>query len=193
MAERLPEQQGADSPTPDWMVVRAMANGDSAALDELYARHGSAVLGFLISRLSDRQLAEEVLQDVMLAAWDHAASFREESKVRTWLLAIARNRAINSQRKRRVQQVELSESFQFSSDETGPLEHVVKQSERDLVREGIRQLPDQYREVLTLVFYHQLTGPEAAEVIGVSVGTIKSRLHRAKEMLRRVLRSEGSF
>lgn len=193
MAERLPEQQDADSPMPDWMVVRAMANGDTAALDELYTRHGSAVLGFLNARLSDRQLAEEVLQDVMLAAWDHAASFREESKVRTWLLAIARNRAINSQRKRRVQQVELSESFQFSSDETGPLEHVVKQSERDLVREGIRQLPDQYREVLTLVFYHQLTGPEAAEVIGVSVGTIKSRLHRAKEMLRRVLRSEGSF
>lgn len=192
MAERLPHQDNLSS-APDWMVVRAMAQGDTSALDELYARHGAGVLGFLVSRLSDRQLAEEVLQDVMLAAWDHAASFREESKVRTWLLAIARNRAINTQRKRRVQQVELSESFQLSSDETGPLEKVVKRSEQDMVRDAIRQLPDQYREVLTLVFYHQLTGPEAAEVMQVSVGTIKSRLHRAKEMLRRVLQSEGSF
>jgi len=192
MAERSPHQNDLSS-APDWMVVRAMAQGDTSALDELYARHGAGVLGFLVSRLSDRQLAEEVLQDVMLAAWDHAASFREESKVRTWLLAIARNRAINTQRKRRVQQVELSESFQLSSDETGPLEKVVKRSEQDMVRDAMRQLPDPYREVLTLVFYHQLTGPEAAEVMQVSEGTIKSRLHRAKEMLRRVLQSEGSF
>jgi RNA polymerase sigma-70 factor (ECF subfamily) len=61
------------------------------------------------------------------------------------------------------------------------------------VRETLLRLPQPQREVLVLVFYHQLSEAEVAQVLGISVGTVKSRLHRAKQMLRRVLYSEGQF
>ena len=178
---------------PDIQLVKRMARGDTQSLNELYARYGSAILGFLTSRLSNRQLAEELLQDVMLAAWKSAGSFRGDSKVKTWLFVIARNRAINSQRKRSPEIVQLNESFGYQSEDTGPMEKMIKQANREVVRSAIDQLPQGQKEVLILVFYNQLSGPETAEVLGISEGTVKSRLHRAKHQLKQLLGQEGGF
>ncbi len=174
---------------PDLALVQAMARGDVSALTELYTRHGANILNYLTSLLHDRALAEEVLQDVMLAAWEHAAGFRGESKVRTWLLTIARHRAINAQRRAMPEYVPLDEDS-FSADTT-PLEKVERKNQRQTLQAAIRQLPPFHQEILVLVFYQQLSGAEVAEVLGINVGTVKSRLHRAKEMLRRTLQSMG--
>lgn len=172
---------------PDWMLIRAMAEGDLRALNELYERYGGLLLAFLSARVGNREAAEELLQDVMLAAWEHASNFEMRSKVKTWLLVIARNRAINSYRKKRVPVIHLSDVFHVSSEDTGPMEAAEKHERKDAVRAAIQKLPEAQREVLVLVFYHGLTGPEVAEVLDISEGTVKSRLHRAKEMLRHVL------
>ncbi len=178
---------------PDWLLIRAMAEGDIRALNDVYARYGSLLLGFLYARVGNRELAEELLQDVMLAVWENAARFEARSKVKTWLLVIARNRAINSGRRKKVPVIHLSDVIQLQSDDTGPQEAIEKSARRDAVREAIQQLPEEQREVLVLVFYHQLTGPEVAEVLGIAEGTVKSRLHRAKEMLKRVLTQQGEL
>jgi len=178
---------------PDHLLIRQMAEGQTQALDELYARYGPGILNFLFARLNDRQLAEEVLQDVMLAAWRSAPNFRGESKVLTWLLTIARNRAINTQRKRRPTLVELNDEVKLQANDTGPLEKVSKLDKYEALRAGLDQLPDAQREVLVLVFFHQLSGAEVAEMLNISVGTVKSRLFRAKEMLRRVLPGEENL
>ena len=174
---------------PDFALIQAMAGGDVAALNELYTRHGANILNYLTSLLHDRTLAEEVLQDVMLAAWEHAAKFRGESKVRTWLLTIARHRAINAHRRATPELAPLDEST-YTADTT-PLEKVERKTQRLALQAAIQQLPPFHQEILVLIFYHQLSGPEVAEVLGVTVGTVKSRLHRAKEMLRRVMLSMG--
>ncbi|MEQ8677404.1 MAG: sigma-70 family RNA polymerase sigma factor [Aggregatilineales bacterium] len=176
---------------PDYALIESMARGDARALDELYARHGGGILGYLTNFLRDRQLAEEVLQDVMLAAWNSAAKFRGDSKVRTWLLVIARNRAINTQRKKLPNFVPLEEDLNAYSTDTGPLEKVVRRSEHMMLKDAIQTLPPAHREILELVFFHQLTGPEIADVLGITVGTVKSRLHRAKETLRRIMQMMG--
>jgi len=187
----MTEDNAARQPyDPDHAVIQAMAAGNAAALDELYARYGPGILNFLVARLNNRQLAEEVLQDVMLAAWKSAPIFRGESKVLTWLLTIARNRAINTQRKNRPTLVEFSDEIKLQSADTGPLEAIVKTDRYEAVREALKLLPDGQREVLVLVFFQQLTGVEVAEVLGISVGTVKSRLFRAKELLRRALAGE---
>jgi RNA polymerase sigma factor (sigma-70 family) len=177
----------------DHALIQAIAAGHTPALDELYARFGSAVFGFLVARTGNRPLAEEVVQDVMLAAWQGAAGFRGESKVLTWLLSIARNRAINAQRRRDVPLVPYNDALDSPTDDTGPLEKVVRSAEQRAVREVLEKLPAHQREVLVLVFYHQLTEIEVAEVLDIAVGTVKSRLHRGKETLRKVLQSEASF
>jgi RNA polymerase sigma factor (sigma-70 family) len=174
----------------DLALLQAMAAGHAPALDELYARYGSAVFGYLMARLGERQLAEEVLQDVMLAVWRSAASFRGDSKVLTWLLTIAHNRAVNARRRRTFTLVPFNDALDTASDDTGPLDRIVRQAERRAVREMLDRLPVQQREVLVLVFYHQLSAAEAARVLGVAIGTVKSRLHRAKAALRSVLESE---
>ncbi len=170
----------------DLSLVQAMAKGDGQALEELYARHGQRLLNYLIGQVGgDVVLAEEILQNVMLAAWKAAAQFRGESKVRTWLVAIARNQAINARRKHKVLSVPLNEADGLHK--TGPFEQILRASESAEVRQAIRQLPEDQRETLELIFYHGLSGPEAAEVMGVAPGTIKSRLHRAKEALKYIL------
>ncbi|MEO0561499.1 MAG: sigma-70 family RNA polymerase sigma factor [Chloroflexota bacterium] len=174
---------------PDDMLVRAMAAQDPHALDALYTRHGPGLLGYLSGQLgNNRQLAEEVLQDVMLAAWKSAPNFRGDSKVRTWLIAIARNLAINVRRKRKVQVVELHDVYKEES--TSPLERLERMDRAEALKAALRELPDSQRETLELVFFHQLSGPEVAEVLDISVGTVKSRLHRAKETLRGLLGDE---
>lgn len=174
---------------PDLALIEAMASGEVAALNELYTRHGANILNYLTSILHDRQQAEEVLQDVMLASWEHAGEFRGESKVRTWLLTIARHRAINAQRRVTMPLTMLDETT-FSADTT-PLERVERKTQEQTLRAAIQQLPPFHQEILVLIFYQQLSGPEVAEVLGITVGTVKSRLHRAKEMLRRVLMTMG--
>lgn len=178
---------------PDWLLIRAMADGDIRGLNELYARYGGLLLSFLTTRVSNRQLAEEILQDVMLAAWENAARFEARSKVKTWLLVIARNRAINAQRRKQLPVIQINEVFNLQSDDTGPQEALERNERKDKVREAIQKLPDGQREVLVLVFYHQLTGPEVAEVLDISEGTVKSRLHRAKDNLKGLLTQEGNI
>lgn len=178
---------------PDLTLVRAMAAGNVRALDQLYELYGGRILSYLMARLDDRQAAEEILQDVMLAAWENAADFRGESRVYTWLLAIARNRSINAHRRRTPPSLSLDEAVGDFSGDTGPQERVERNATYTAVREALNRLPDIQREILVLTFYHQLSGPEIAEVLGITVGTVKSRLHRAKAALQKVLESEGSL
>jgi RNA polymerase sigma-70 factor (ECF subfamily) len=176
------------------VLIREMASGNSGALDELYARYGPAVFSFLVARTGSPQLAEEVLQDVMLAAWRAAGGFRGESKVLTWLLTIARNRAINAQRRQTPAVVALpDDTSELRANDTGPLEKVIRQGDQQAVRDTLNQLPDHLREVLVLVFYHQLSEAEVAEVMGIPAGTVKSRLHRGKDALRKALQVGGKI
>lgn len=181
------------SPDTDWMLLDAMAQGDIRALNEFYGRYAPMLLGFLNARMGNRQLAEEVLQDVMLAVWENAHTFEARSKVKTWVLTIARNRAINATRRKQLPIINLSDVFSLSSEDTGPTEAFERAEKYDKVRAAIQRLPEQQREVLVLVFYHQLTGPEVAEVLDISEGTVKSRLHRAKENLKGLLAQEDNL
>lgn len=173
------------TPDPDLFLIRAMAQGDKAALDELYQRHGRSILSYLIGQLNDQQIAEEVLQDVMLAAWRGAGGFRGESKVKTWLLAIARLKSLNVIRRRKPDGAMLHDNI--AAEDTGLMKKVEINADRERVRQALTELPDDQRETLELIFFHDMSGPEAARLLGISPGTVKSRVHRAKNTLRGLL------
>ncbi|HYN87865.1 MAG TPA: RNA polymerase sigma factor [Ardenticatenaceae bacterium] len=174
---------------PDFDLVRAMAAGDSQALESLYARHGPGLLTYLVAQLGQRAVAEEVLQDVMLAAWNGAAHFRGDSQVRTWLLSIARHRAANARRRRTPGRAPLDEETLVAGD-PHPSTSLEQQEKRGSIRRALTQLSEEQRETLELVFFHELSGDEVALVTGVALGTVKSRLHRAKAALRKLLERE---
>jgi RNA polymerase sigma-70 factor (ECF subfamily) len=168
---------------PDYALIRAIAQGDGFAMDELYTRHGPGLLTYLSSRLGNRQWAEEVLQEVMFAVWQSAGRFRGESRVYTWMIIIARNRAINAFQR------DKSLSDKPLEDETGAIPAQIDTdiellAQLDELRIAVSQLPDEQRETLELVFIHGLSNHETAAVLNIPSGTVKSRLFRAKARLR---------
>ncbi|MCB0076171.1 MAG: RNA polymerase sigma factor [Anaerolineales bacterium] len=173
---------------PDIVLVKAMAAGEATAIESLYQRHGPALFAYLVGQLGDRQWAEDVLQEVMLAAWRSAARFRGESTVRTWLLAIARYRALNARQRRPPPPDALPPDL--PTDDPKPHQKLEHDAQRDEIARALQQLPAAQRETLELIFFHGLSGPEAAQVQKVAIGTIKSRLHRAKAALRHLLSKE---
>jgi RNA polymerase sigma-70 factor (ECF subfamily) len=170
-----------------------MARGEQDALASLYGRHGAALTAYLASLVRDPDLAEEVVQDALLAAWRGAGRFRGDSAVRTWLFAIARRQAVGRRRRGMVLDTVADDEVlaQQASDLPGPEAVVLARAELGAVQAAVLRLSPAHREVLHLVFVECLSLQECALVTGVPVGTIKSRLSYARRALTQILaRSE---
>jgi RNA polymerase sigma-70 factor (ECF subfamily) len=172
---------GAD----DAVLVRAIAEGDTAALERLYARYGSIVFGMVYRLLGDRQAAEECTQDVFVAVWRRASSYDEErSLVTTWLFAIARNRAIDVARRRAARPVELQEEVSVSDLAPDSADLVAEADGSSRVAEAMAELPEAQREVLVLAYFDGLSHTEIADRLALPVGTVKGRIRLALDRLR---------
>lgn len=165
-------------------LVEAMAEGDTSALQTLYDSHSRRLFAYLLGQLGDRVLAEEVLQDVMLAAWKAAPTFRGDSRVTTWLIGIARYKALNARRDRRVHDETALPLDAIPDLASLTPDHLESLHNVEILKSALHTLPDHQRETLEMVFYHHLSGDETAAVMGVAPGTVKSRLHRALAALR---------
>lgn len=175
--------QNAAVQDDDLALLRAVAQGDAPALEELYRRHARSLFAYIYTRLRDEQLAEETLQDVMLVLWRSAGNFRADASVRTWLFAVARKRCATMWRRRPRDLPLLAEELLPAADTPGPEEKTISAFSRGAVRAALEQLPAHQRETVELVYLHGLSGPEAAAVMRVPVGTVKSRLSRALKAL----------
>ena len=174
----------------DLQQVRRMAAGDEDALREIYAVYGQRLYAYALRLTSDPYLAEDVVQDSLVAAWQGAPRFRGDSKVTTWLLGIVHHKALNAIRARCPSPLD---EIQESAAAPGllPDEQAAVSEQRRLIRAGLDELSLEHRLTLELVFYQGLSLAEAAEVCGCPVGTVKSRLSYAKASLRRVLSRNG--
>ena len=175
-----------------------MARGDEALLRELrsdrgddaaralYRAYGHELFGFALSRLGDRGLAEELVQDVFTRAWRHAGDYdRRRGSLRTWLYGIARNAIVDLERQR-------ARRPQLPARETEPdaLRDADEPIERALLRwqlqAALARLSPEHREVLRLA-HGGLRVQEIAELLGVAPGTVKSRTYYALENMRLAL------
>lgn len=171
-------------------IVARLARGEGRALEELYARFGHALFGYLLTLVTDRRLAEEVLQDAFVAAWRGAGAYRGESSVKTWLFGIARRRARDATRRREPAMV-AEEAMEVLADPgLGPEEVSMIAARKEELTACVGRLASHHQEVLTLVLFHGLPYGEAAEVLGVPVGTLKSRLHGARKALGKMLKRQ---
>jgi RNA polymerase sigma-70 factor, ECF subfamily len=178
----------AASTDPDLDLIHLIAQGNKDALAALYSRHGLKLLSYLTLQLIDRGKAEEVLQDVMLAVWKQAAGFRGESKVLTWMLTIARYKAISLRRQNKPTDLPLTETI--PAPETLLYENLDQQAQTAKLVAALEQLPADQQEICELVFYLGLAATEIAQMLNIPPGTVKSRLHRAKAALRHTLNAQ---
>lgn len=164
----------------DPQLLSRIADQDRGAFRLFFERHSDRVYRFALSLTRRPHLAEEVLQETMMAAWKGARKFKGHSKVTTWLLGIAKNQAHNLLR-REGRGRRLPETLDPIPDPAGEIEMAVR------VEHALDTLPEAQREVLHLVFYENLTVRETAELLGVPEGTVKSRMHHARKRLAKEL------
>jgi RNA polymerase sigma-70 factor, ECF subfamily len=136
-------------------------------------------------------LAEEILQDTMLAVWHGAGSFRGESSARSWVIAIARRQTRDRLRRRRLRVVDDTFLADQPGSDPGPEATALDRAELAEVTAAIRKLPAPHREVLGLAFGSGLSLPEVASVLEIPLGTVKSRLTTARTALSRILNEKG--
>jgi len=173
--------------TDDIQLIRRIARGDRQALSELYTRYQRPLFSYLLQLTPDYGLAEELLQDTLVAIWKSARSFEERSSVLTWLIGIARRQAHNTLRQRKLPLADMSELEYMPAPELEPEEFALASVARDELTLAFRQLALIHREVLLLIFVQEFSYQEAATVLEVPIGTVKSRLSNARRALRALL------
>jgi RNA polymerase sigma-70 factor (ECF subfamily) len=166
------------------LVERLPFDRSGDELRELYRRYAPELFGFATSALGDRELAEEVVQDVFAQLWRHAEDYdQRRASVRTWLYAIARNRIIDAHRRAaaRPKRADDDDSLDTAAEMDSALDHAVL---RWQVTAALARLSAPHREVIRLAHYGGLTMREIAERTGVPLGTVKSRTSYALRHLR---------
>jgi RNA polymerase sigma-70 factor, ECF subfamily len=180
-----------DPACDDAELLRRIGRGDEDAMAAFYRAHGRVVFAQVLLVTGDRVLAEEIVQDAMLAVWRGAGSFRGESSARSWVIAIARRQTRDRLRGQRLRVVD--DAFLADQPGSGPGPEVMALDRAELaeVKGAIRELAPAHREVLGLAFGSGLSLPEVAGVLEVPVGTVKSRLTAARTALNGILERKG--
>jgi RNA polymerase sigma-70 factor (ECF subfamily) len=174
------------APSDATLVERLPRDDSGDELRELYRRYSGQLFGFACNALGDRELAEEVVQDVFARAWRHAQDYdRRRASVRTWLYSIARNRVVDARRRAAVRPESAGDAELESPAE---LDRTLEQAVlRWQIAAALARLSPEHREVIRLAHYGGFTLREIAERKGIPLGTVKSRTSYALRSLRLIL------
>lgn len=173
----------------DVLLVTASKRGDQDAFARLVQRHQRRVFNLIFRMLQDYEEASEITQETFLAAWQALPSFRGDARFSTWLYRIAYNSALKQleqrKRDRQLQTAMQAEQMLADAGNEGRVETELElHARQEFIRENLATLPAKYRVVLVLRHIQDLTYEEMAEILTVPIGTIKTHLFRARNLLK---------
>ena len=181
---------GSGQGTSDETLIRAIAAGDRRAMQALYARYSVRIYRFVLRLTNDRSLAEDIASEVFIDVWRRAEGFKVKSQVSTWMLAIARHKALSALRRRSDER--LDENATAIADPADDAETTVDKRDRNaLVQHCLSQLSALHREVLDLVYYHEKSVDEVAEIVGAPANTVRTRMFYARKRMQTLLEAAG--
>jgi RNA polymerase sigma-70 factor (ECF subfamily) len=175
----------------DQMLLQNVARGDASAMRIVFLRHQQRVLRFILRLVHSHDLAQDIASEVFLDVWRFAHRFEYRSRISTWLLAIARFKAINAMRRTAFQSLDelnLSETADASDTPEMALD---RKEIGEMLRACLAELSPAHRQMLNLFYYHHCSVAEVSERIGVPKATVKSRLFYARKHLARILVNAG--
>jgi RNA polymerase sigma-70 factor (ECF subfamily) len=177
--------------TSDEALIDAIAKGDKQALQVLFGRHNVRVYRFVLRFLNDEAAAEDMVSEVFFDVWRQADRFERRSQVSTWLMAIARNKALSVLRRRSTEELdeEVAEFIEDPSD--NPEVSMQKRQQATVLQQCLTQLSAAHREIVDLVYYHEKTIEEVAEIIAVPVNTVKTRMFYARKRIGELMAAQG--
>jgi RNA polymerase sigma-70 factor, ECF subfamily len=175
----------------DEALIARIADGDRLAMQVLFARHHVRVYRFVLRLVRNESTAEDLISEVFLDVWKQAGKFEGRAAVSTWLLAIARFKALSALRRRPEQELdeETAEAIEDTSDT--PEVALQKKDKGALLRECLKSLSPEHREIVDLVYYHEKSVEEVAEIVGIPEATVKTRMFYARKKLGELLKAQG--
>ena len=174
----------------DEQAILRCQDGEREAFRHLVDRYKDVLYGTALLMMRNPALAEEQVQEAFLAAWRGIKGFRPGRPFKPWVVRILVNKIVSLRRTRALPTVPL-ENQDRPDDLPQPAEAVEAQLDRQAIRQALAGLTPDHREVIVLRYFADLTVPELAETIGVPLGTVKSRLHRALGQLRDQLTTDA--
>jgi RNA polymerase sigma-70 factor (ECF subfamily) len=197
------EVEPAPAEASDEALVRRVAQGDSAALEALYDRYASRVLGMALRVNGDRAASEDILQETFWRVWRYAGTYQPETGAfAAWLFRITRNLVVDAYRRQSARPQPLSDMVQaqYGPDGANPYEQADPEADvaeqglalmqHKQVRSALGALPEEQRRVIELAYFHGLTRHEIAEATGEALGTIHTRARLALQKLRKELEKQ---
>jgi RNA polymerase sigma-70 factor (ECF subfamily) len=179
------------SDLPDAALIRSIAAGDKHAMQILFARHNVRVFQFLLRFVGDKSAAEDLVSDVFLDVWRQASRFQARSQVSTWLLAIARNKALSALRRRSTEELDEDEAAAMEDPQDNPEVTLQNRQKTEILLNCPTQLSPAHREIIDLVYYHEKSIDEVAEIIGVPQNTVKTRMFYARKRIAELMVVQG--
>jgi RNA polymerase sigma-70 factor (ECF subfamily) len=176
------DSSSADTASDD-VLIRRIAAGDQLAMRTLFARHRIPLYRWLLRIVRDETLAEDLLSDVFLDVWRQAGSFRGDASVSTWLLAIARYKALSARRARAHAELDARVASSIADPADNPEAALQKRNRSEVLQDSLARLSLEHSEVIDLVYYHGKSVKEVADIIGIGEVTVKTRMFYARKKL----------
>jgi RNA polymerase sigma-70 factor (ECF subfamily) len=177
--------------TSDGMLLESIADGNRTAMHILYCRHNVRVYRFILRLVRDATTAEDLVSQVFLDVWRTAGQFQGRSQVSTWLLSIARFKALTAMRQRRFEDIDQEDVRQIPDDTDTPETALDRSDTSAILRACVAKLSPAHREIINLVYYHEKSVEEVGQIIGIPQSTVKTRMFYARKQLADLLKGAG--
>jgi len=172
-------------------LIERIASGDKLAMQVLYARHHVQTYRFLLRLVGDEAQAEDLVSEVFFDVWRNAHQFQGNSRVSTWILAIARFKALSSLRRRKDDELDDEHAAAIPDMADDPEIAVQKKDRVAIMRQCLSHLSLVHREIIDLAYYQDKPINEVAEILGVPENTVKTRMFHARRRLSELLAQAG--
>ena len=173
------------------MLLKHVAEGDKAAMHILFARHRGKVFRFIQRMVRNPAIAEDLVSQVFLDVWRSASQFENRARVSTWLLSIARFKAINALRRRAYESGDLEDRPEIADAADTPEAALDRKETSGILQACISKLSPAHREIIDLFYYREKSVAELSEATGIPLATVKSRIFYARKQLAKILVSSG--
>ena len=175
----------------DRELVERVAGGDRAAVRLLFMRHHARVYRFAARQTGSDMMADDIANEVFLELWRQAPAFEGRSEVSTWLLGIARFKALSALRKRKEEAIDEDKAAAIPDTGDTPEVAVMKDDKATALKRMVNALPEEHRTVIDLAYYHAKSVAEIAEILSIPVATVKTRMFYARKKLGEALKAAG--
>ena len=177
--------------TSDEVLISRIAGGDRLAMQVLFARHHVRVYRFVLRLVRNEATAEDLISEVLLDIWRQAGKFEGRSAVTTWMLSIARFKALSALRRRQDDELDDETAAAIEDHADDPETALAKKDKGTALRDCLTALSAEHREVIDLVYYHEKSVEEVAEIVGIPEATVKTRMFYARKKLSELLKEKG--